>query len=562
MAVVKVRNLEEVSRKAAKMAKDLGLDQLSPEFGDPLGSLEEKAQISKGVNRAGDLAIVVFDPAAVGGDNDKAVLILVPVSDYKAFLGNFKDAKTAGDVTSAKTADGEDIYVAERGKYAALCPGKDLLAKKANGGLKLEGLAAKEADTKDAILYANMKTLRAKLLPELKENRQKIIDQFQKGLEASGNDALKPYEPVLRTVIEMYLNVAQQFLDDARAATVGLSLSDEGITGTVLADFDPGSYIGKLAAQTKNTDAPLLAGLPGGADRQYFLFGGSLGDPKVSSQLIHDLIDPVKTELAKVASAKQFVPALDAWEKAAGVTTGMSIGWVAPKGVLGGESLVQEVAVIRGTDAKTIHEAQRQVLQATGDLLKAMPQQKEAKAAFDFQKDAKTTGGVAFDTFETKFDPAEDNAQGQQMKQVMNLIYGPNGQTGMLGQVNDKTVLLLQGAPEQLVTDAITAAKANSDDLSNLPGVKAVAAQLPKNRCAAVYIDLGAMVNTGIRDAKALNADIKVKLPANLPPIGVTAGTEETAYRVDGFIPKTLVQAMISAGAQVQQQAGNRGGGL
>src|SRR4051812_25596844 len=59
MVVFKVKNLEAVSKKIAKVAKDLGLDQMSPELADPLGALEEQAHLGKGVNRAGDLAIAV-----------------------------------------------------------------------------------------------------------------------------------------------------------------------------------------------------------------------------------------------------------------------------------------------------------------------------------------------------------------------------------------------------------------------------------------------------------------------------------------------------------------------
>ena len=43
------------------------------------------------------------------------------------------------------------------------------------------------------------------------------------------------------------------------------------------ADFQPGSYLGQLAAGAKNSDASFTAGLP---DGKYFVYGGFTSDPK------------------------------------------------------------------------------------------------------------------------------------------------------------------------------------------------------------------------------------------------------------------------------------------
>ena len=73
--------------------------------------------MSKGLNEAGDLAIVMVDPQAAGGDASKAVVVLVPVSDYKGFVGNFQNPAAEGAVTHAKT--GEQISVPLRFRVLA-----------------------------------------------------------------------------------------------------------------------------------------------------------------------------------------------------------------------------------------------------------------------------------------------------------------------------------------------------------------------------------------------------------------------------------------------------------
>ena len=95
------------------------------------------------------------------------------MSDYKAFVGNFKDPKDdGGGVMKASPPDGgEDVYLAQWGNFAAVSPAKAVLAKKPTG-VKLQGAIAKEADAKDLIVYANMNAIRPLVLPQVKNGRR------------------------------------------------------------------------------------------------------------------------------------------------------------------------------------------------------------------------------------------------------------------------------------------------------------------------------------------------------------------------------------------------------
>ncbi|HLL88916.1 MAG TPA: hypothetical protein VK324_06410, partial [Tepidisphaeraceae bacterium] len=85
LAVLHVNNLGRVSDKMANLSRQLGLAEMSPQMADPLGTLQAKLGITKGVDKAGDLAFAFLDPATYGSDPDKSIVLLVPVSDYKAF---------------------------------------------------------------------------------------------------------------------------------------------------------------------------------------------------------------------------------------------------------------------------------------------------------------------------------------------------------------------------------------------------------------------------------------------------------------------------------------------
>src|SRR5687768_640569 len=229
LVVIKVRNLQDTSNKVAALAQQMGLAAMNPVMADPLGGIQQTTGISEGLDKAGDMAFVILDvpevpaaapkaapaaPPAEGeaavegeqgeGDDDKSppMIILVPVTDYHAFVKGFGEPRNEGDLAIVKFKDQEkDVYVANwGGKYAALSDKKEHLAKKP-GGFKVAGAAAaKEFDTKDISAYVNMKAIRARALPKLQENREKILAEVEKGINEQGQVDPK-YLPVIKAAV-------------------------------------------------------------------------------------------------------------------------------------------------------------------------------------------------------------------------------------------------------------------------------------------------------------------------------------------------------------------------
>ncbi|MGA2442836.1 MAG: hypothetical protein ABSH08_17925, partial [Tepidisphaeraceae bacterium] len=188
LALLKVSNLQATSKKVADLATSLGLVQMSPEMSDPLGSLLKHVGAPDGVNGAGDLVIAYIDPAAFNAPGDKSMLLLIPVSDYQKFVGNFADAKPDGDLTQVHFKGDMDVtYLAHWGDYAAASPVRDIVAKPPTDIIQVDGLAAKELDAKDIVILGNLKALRPKMLQAIDKARQaappeidQLISQFVK----------------------------------------------------------------------------------------------------------------------------------------------------------------------------------------------------------------------------------------------------------------------------------------------------------------------------------------------------------------------------------------------
>lgn len=553
--VLKINNLDSANKKVARFAARLGLDQMEPGWADPLGWLEKEIQIGKGVDRNSDLAIVMIDPASVGGNEEEAVVALVPVTDFKEFLANFKEQKADGELTVVTPHEGRDLFVAQRGKYAAMSPGKVAVSKQpAEGGLKLEASAAKEAAAKDAIVYANLKVMRARLLKEVTDAKGQLADQAAQGLEQDEN--AKKFAPFMRVMVQQYVGVAERFLQDARAATLGMSVTDDGITTSVMADFDPESYLGKLTAQVKNSEEPLLGGLP---ERAYFAYGGMTADPKVMGQLMKDMLEPIVAELLKVEDMKVLATAFQKMTEAATSVQGATFGFAAPTGLLGQESLLQQIVVMRG-DSNSIAGAQREVLGSMKELFKLIPENPDMKVGYEYKQGAKTVEGVALDSWETKFELNEEDPNAAQIKQMMQWMYGPAGMSGVLGAVNDKTAVVVAGANDELIAAVVKAAKAGDAPLSKHPGVLAVSQHLPKERFMVGYVAVDVMVTTAVRYANGLGLPLDLRLPPNLPPVGMAGSTDGSAVKVDTHVPMRLIEGLVAAGIEARRQMENPDG--
>src|SRR5688572_32990086 len=63
LVVIKVSNLKAVSDKVAKFSEAVGLAAVSPEFANPLASMQEHMGVKNGVDTAGEMAIIMAKPA-------------------------------------------------------------------------------------------------------------------------------------------------------------------------------------------------------------------------------------------------------------------------------------------------------------------------------------------------------------------------------------------------------------------------------------------------------------------------------------------------------------------
>lgn len=549
MVVIKFKNLQDVSSKIATLSQQWGLANIRPELNDPLGTLLTVGGLGPGLNRSGEAAIAMMMPAA--GANEPDIVALVPVSDFKAFAAALPNAKTEGEVTTFNPG-GKDVFAVNWGQYAAVSPKKELIAQK-GGGLKATTVAAKELDSKDVIVYANLKQIRGHVLPLIQQNKGQMLDGIAQAM-AQAPGANPKYAPILKAYLGQFINVAEGVLRDGDAATFGISLSKDGISTTLMGEFQADSYAGKAVTAMKNSNASFTAGLPQG---KYFMFGGFVVD-QASIQLMNDFVGPIEKEIANLgAEAKPLEEYVASMKDYLSATKQANFGLVAPvAAAIQQTGAVQVVSVLNGDSAKMM-VAQKRMLAVQDEFMKLTNGGLVGKTTVT--PDAKNIEGVTLTQFKTAMNGQPKTPEEQQALFIMQMLYGQNGMTGYSGAVGADKVLGVVGGNDQLLASAVQAAKSNADNLATGPAASVIKA-LPAQRRAAVFVSVDTIASTVLDVMAARGMPGGVKLPPNLPPLAAAVDTDGTAIRLDGYIPAQTVQALIAAGMQMWLQNMQGGG--
>jgi len=486
------------------------------------------------------------------------MLLLIPVSDYDQFLGNFTEPKTEGGISEVTFPDSEETgYVAHWGDYAAISPNRAIVSAKPQG-ISLQGLAAKEFDSKDAVIWANLPALREIALPKLQQEREQIIDKISQEMnkQAATNPAM---EPLAKVVANQLVNAAERFLKDGQAATFSLNFGEQGINTTLMTEFEASSYLGQTVSQVKNSDQSLMAGLP---DESYIVMGGLVIDQQVATKLLSDAVDPILKETAGLGEQGKPINAyFDALKRVLASTKSETFGLIAPTAAIGQGSLLQGLAILNG-DAKAIAAAQKDMFDSQAEMAKMFSSQ-EATAQTTYTANAKTVDGVALDQFQTKFTVNPKTPEERRIAQMMTLMYGPEGFNGYVGVLDDHHAIFVTGLADEQIKKTIDAAKADQPAVAQRQHVASVTSQLPKNRIGEMYVSLDVLLTTAANYAKQFGANAPLNLQPNLPPIGMTLATEGSAVRMDSHVPSQLVQQLVAAGMQMfmGMQGGGPGGG-
>jgi hypothetical protein len=545
--VLKINHLTDVNTKIAALLTTLGVTDIVPTLKDPLQALEQQLSIGAGLDTKRDAAIV-FPSAPIIPGTPPAFVLLLPVSDYKAFIGSTTLIRTDRDVSVVHFNDSEnDVFVESWGSYAAVSDKKEFVTTK-HEGIKTTGASAKQLDEKDLCFYVNFPTFKVPLLARLKQDTDQQMADIAKGTDPAKIKAQQ-------AAVTASVNAVTEFLNDAQAANIGITITDQGISSSTIIELLPDSYLGKATAATKLTDQPLLTGLP---KENYIFFAGITADGKQFAQIFDDALAPLLKELPGAsADGKKLGDAFGTWKTALASFDSGAYGIVAPTAAVGQGPMLRFLGVIKG-DADAFKTAEVNVVNVINASGKVLGDDANDLLKPTITANFKTISAVKFDRLQVEVNPDDTSPAAMRLSESLVQFFGPDGASLLLGAPDPKTLIVATGIEDDLLGQAVDDAKANKDELTE--DLVDVDAGLPKKRAIAAYIGLGQIMNTALSYMKANGMNMPVQIPKNLPPIGFTYSNDGPNMKIDGFIPIKLMQSLTQAGINLYMQMNGRGG--
>jgi hypothetical protein len=509
---------------------------------------DTKKDAAKGEKDAKDAKADAKKDADADDDDDMSemekdlerMVILIPVTKYEDFLGNF-GAKPAGEgkVDTFASPSGEDAYSKLLGDgYAVMGSDKELVEKftgKSDAAKSLKarmGKAGEElTDSLDVMAIVNMDRLR----PLAEKGMKEMEKQAKERLESAGQESQEKNLAVARWVGEMVVR-------DTQVIVTGFKFGSTGVTMEATGSFKPDSYLAKTFAGKGNA-APLMSKLPGGN----FLWAGAmdLSSPGIRA-MMKDLIG--KAQLPGGDKAAQAAASAMETTEGIGATIGFPVG-----GAFAG--------LLTNTVVYTASKDPAASLKSFKDNLVAMNDQKVETLTYKtkFIENASKAGETPIHAWETKFEAADGGEMPAEMSQAMPFLFGPQGMPVGYVAVGSGGVYSTYAKNTELMTKALDAAK--GDNLSADAMLKQSQGMLPKDRIGEMYVGTKGILDLALPFAAMAGMTVPAdKIPEKLPPIAGALSSQDGSLRFTMMVPAPVIKTGVFLGTEAQKSMQGGGG--
>jgi hypothetical protein len=529
---ITVRNIDQFTTRMTALTEQMGL----PDADGPLEDIT-KLLATPGLNKAGSAAMIVL-PGADGklvdpeDGSDPAGVVLVPVSDYAAFVKAL--GATSSDGVQQVEVDGIENFVRDGGGgYAIVGRDRELVgAFKNEGGnaaahMKLLGAGGRRtADAADILIIASISAIGE----QLKGAGEGFAEQAAMMAQMAGGGGLGAQAEVGELVINT-------FARDGQVGIVGVGLGEKGVWLDIGAQFKEGSELAGFFSAAGKSGA-LLSRVPS----MPFLFAGSMD---LSAPGVKKIVKNLNEINAKAAAQA----AKDAGEEALAIdptasftgdvddTQGMSFVLGASPGGLMGGLLVNTVAFIESKNpAKYLASAKDNAAKVNGQTVGGVTMKST------YESGAVEISGVKVDkwTTETQTDPDDPNAGSIQMAQAMMFGQGPAG--GFMAATENGVVMTLS-QNTSLMTKALAAAKGENNAASDA-ALKEAQAVLPEGRTFEFFVGSKSLMDTVGGLMAMMGGGEEMNFPEKLSHIAIGGTTDGGGVSTRIYLPADVLKAI------------------
>lgn len=536
--VISIRNLAEAQNDLSTLVATV------PGANAPELAMAGAVLQTPGVNAQGSAAIVILPNAEgkidmEGGEPNAA--IIVPVSDYAAFVGNF--GGNAEGISSIDF-DGQEVFAKRLNDGFALLANSAVTAEGYGAGVGIEHVeqmlrgGAETAGSNDIMLMTNMELFRADLNAQLEQFKPQI--DFFAGM--AGAQAGADAEQLKQQALQMFA-VAENWVNQSEIAYLGLDISADGVALDIASTFTEGSEIAGFFQGAGNA-MELLGRTPAVP----FFMAGSVDYSNVGmKQLFMNAnemqaggglpgIQELQTNITKNSSGTSFV---------FGATPNL-LG-----DLFGASSLFYHAE--DGAKLKQLNE------KGVTDLDGANSQGMTISSSYE--AGVADINGVSVDKWGLKFAPEAGTPGAMQMQQAMGMMFGAQGGPGGFVASIDDGVVVTMGQNQGNFNKALSAAAGDADGMNTNADVQSAAAHLPEDAFFVGFLGIGELAKAAQGMMAMMGGGPDINLDGDIPPLAAAAAATEGDFRVRIFAPTALITkaAEIAAEAQAMQEGGGGG---
>ena len=521
-----VPNIQQLDASFQNTLEKLGLSAFVPPPTNSLaGAMRVFLRMSAGLDDGGALLLVLM-PAETPDEFDQKLALLVPATDPKLLLEAMGAEAGEGGTWSLELFE-EPIVAATCQKHVALARNAETVKAVAASTDNI----TRKLNLNELALFEGLKVavwFDAQRLCELhKPQIEGSKGMIMMMLRASGGFDAKLAELVGRA-FDLYTQ-------GLRSCLLGLSLDDNGLGLRLGMTAKPGTELHKMT-QVANTEKSLLKGLPKG---KYMLAAGEIFDPQ-AVDLAFEYLDPcfeVPEEVQTIDREQlgKLKDILKGWAKLH-TAARVSVEALPP----GPDGLIGATVVLDTTDSKKWMEAFTQVV----DIGKKVVTDEEVTQVLDalvHEPDAETGGSAKI--HHLKFDLTQlEEADEEELEDVFAVI-GKEGVLLRVAAVDQKKVVIAFGGGVKRMRQVIEQAGKPDAPLDEDPGIKRVAALLPKSRNSVNYLALDNVVTLVRNIGKVLEKEdeFPLELGELNAPLAVVRRGGDGWSQAEIFIPTELL---------------------
>jgi len=565
--VVAIPSLENASRKLAKLNDALELG--NPQMADALTFMKDTYGMREGLNESGAAMLVIPDAGALaeamkdGSGKRPEPAMLMPVSDYGAFVGNF-GGDPGESITSLEMPGKRPAFARSIEGYAVLSPSREVVAAYEPGGsgaamLEKAGQMNRQViEGGDAFALVNVEALGAALKPQIDQMMQVAESQMEARAESDPNFAANL--PMAKAMLQVYGQVARQTLSDGSYMAAGLSIEEAGVNTSASASFKPDTYLAKaFAGAEEDASGEFLRRLPGGS----YIAAAALNLRGVDvSRLVEDTMSALPQDAGPmVEMVRSFMPLMK-------VTQGMAQVSYPPQGNNVSQSLFGGVTLIETSDPSSYREGIKAYVESLEG--RTMPMgpaangegQQELTFEVAYRENDIEVDGTAVDLYEVSYTfPPEMMAQMGQFGGLM-AMFGMQSQKGYVATKADH-VVMTNTTDTAMLRRALTSV-AGQEGLGSHETMRQVReTHLTPQPAAEGYLSVNGVVET-VNTVMAMFSGgqaTPIEAPADLPPIAGSVSVENGSVMKRLHVPMRSIQYVKKLADQFGALGPPRAGG-